>query len=192
MHIIKKVICLLLLPVTFISCESEEQDLVTTVPDENVWYWGEFDGTINSKYVSFFNADYNDRFVYSQISGLSEPGVSCDRANILTISVKLDSIYCLRLAITDFADKKEWNLTNFVNYEIKSEFIFIEKIDFFNRDEEYMCIPKAENPFNIKLTDQKWISGFDVITKLNLNGTLYNRVNPNDSVVIDAYLGTHK
>ena len=116
MHIIKKVICLLLLPVTFISCESEEQDLVTTVPDENVWYWGEFDGTINNKYVSFFNADYNDRFVYSQISGLSEPGVSCDRALILTISVNRDSIYCLRLDITDFDYKNTCNRTNLFNY----------------------------------------------------------------------------
>ena len=153
--------------------------------------WGVFEGSVNGVNLSILND--RDPYCLKEIacikSGVSKPGMSCDSTNILTVSMRLDSIHGLEFAITDFSQNDKWLLTNPYPFEIKTEYVCGLRYNSDIRDWHKVWIPRESNPFKIELIEQKWYSSFDVRSELNLEGVLYNRNNPTDSIVIKGYLG---
>ena len=181
-----KVILLLMAVAAMSSCHSDDDE------EDVVYYtnFGYFEGNIGDSYVNIYNTeDHRDRIhgalrEYHNELEVAVWGVryNSSPSTLSRLHIRLCSlhrgIYKMKKTLNEVAlDPLEYQYINSaVEFERKT------------KDESVLYGPKRENPFLVYVTDVRYDprdKTYDSIVEGYMNGVLYNRENPSDSIVFD-------
>ncbi len=181
-----KVILLLMAVVVMSSCHSDDDE------EDVVHYtnFGYFEGNIGDSYVNIYNTeDHRDRIhgalrEYHNELEVAVWGVryNSSPSTLSRLHIRLCSlhrgIYKMKKTLNEVAlDPLEYQyISSAVEFERKTE------------DESVLYGPKRETPFLVYVTDVRYdprdMDDLSIVEGY-MNGVLYNRENPSDSIVID-------
>lgn len=177
-------ICLSLGLLMFVSCDKSNEPELPPKSKEDIWYWGYFKGTINGDSVSVENQQY-DRKVNSVRSSFYFTGdweVVPDSVNIMRTLICYNDNSELRITLHDLTPGERY-LSLSVAMEWYDSWIKVEVYSGPTK-ERTVYIPNEENPFRVEIADVLWLSVAEPIIEVKLDGVLYNRDNPNDTMVV--------
>ena len=171
---------------SFLSSCSDDDPV--SAPKDNSWYWGYFKGIIKGTEYDLENEPHGD-----------EPVTTMKTALQTDSKVALDSIKGMSTGI-HYGEGKALGVTLYPLYKgiryvsqptmgdwSKNEVsIRITAAD--NRDVVYL--PKEEKPFRVEVVSLTYADSFHPILEAKVDGTLYNRDNPSDSIVVSGEYGT--
>ena len=160
---------LFLLQLAFISCEKEE--IIEDTPKETPYYLGYFEGAVNGQDISIRNKSASWRYI--------DAGFYSDR--------KHSSRYAMKVVLLPLQEG-EYNIEKGIRTqeEITS---YIRITDSLNKV-EYCPLKK---PFKVYVDSVRYHeSSMMPYIEGKMEGTLYNRYDVNDSIVVkDAIFGIH-
>ena len=183
------------------ACSKEEKE--PNNPEDN-WWWGYFDGTFtgtspaDDMTVSFVNDPVRPRFS----SGISPEGIG-NQDDVLTqaMSIQYIQVYdatpsYIQLSIRDIIPGTRF-ITHGDSFVIEDEMRYVSAIKVVRRytlDPTAIVefVPHEDNPFRLEITRVEWLpsSNDHPITEAKLDGTLYNKDNPQQSIEIHAVYGS--
>ena len=185
------------------ACTEHAGEAPCVDPKENMW-WGYFDGTLDGTRdedhmkASFKNNSEEQR-TGSNTSQTIAPGEEYNSNLIINTGIVLfgdfESANCyFRLSLSGLypgskdVTKRYWDYKQGESDRYSTISLF-RKYSAGSQPVEY--VPSAEEPFKIDILDVDWISGsgFPAI-EAKLDGTLYNKDNPQESITIHAVYGS--
>lgn len=182
-----KAILLLMAVAVMSSCHSDFED------DGKVKYlrFGYIEGNIGDSYVNLYNTDDDcDRVGWSW----REERSSLESANWgVTLQSSSSSVSRIFLRLCSL-HRGEYNIKRSFDdvYNDSSEDRYLNsgfELEIINNGDTIIYGPKRENPFLVYVTDVRYDPygfGYDLsIVEGYMNGVLYNRENPSDSIVFD-------
>ena len=179
-----KITLLLIAVVAMSSCHSDDED------ETNIVRFGYLEGNIGDSYVNISNTDdHRDRIlgasrVYVNQLEIAIWGVQFNSSpsTLSRLHIRLCSLhrgtYVMKKTLSEVdLDPLEYQcINNAVEYERKT------------KDESVLYGPKKDKPFLVNITDVRYdprdMDDLSIVEGY-MNGVLYNRENPSDSIVVN-------
>ena len=179
---------LFLLQLAFISCEKEE--IIEDTPKETPYYLGYFEGAVNGQDTSIRNKSASWRYIdagfYSEVRRGEWEVLRCSHWTI-PLDREHSSRYAMKVVLLPLQEG-EYNIEKGIRTkeEITS---YIRITDSLNKV-EYCPLKK---PFKVYVDSVRYHeSSMMPYIEGKMEGTLYNRYDVNDSIVVkDAIFGIH-
>lgn len=173
-----------------ISCSSEEEIPLPKPSKEDIWYWGYFKGEVNGNKISLENEN-NEGPVHSGRVGVyfGDEKVP-DSINIMGTGILYNNHSNLYVHLYNLTPGKRY-LNSFFNNNWDESYIKATVYkDASLKEIKAQYIPSKENPLRVEITDVIWASRREPIIEVELDGVLYNRENPKDTMVIKGIYGS--
>ena len=173
------------------SCSSEDQALPTGSKEDTL-YWGYFKGDINGHDVSLENED-NKGPVRSGRSGYYFSGewdVLPDSVNIMGTLINYNDSSELRVTLYKLVPGERYLTLSANMYWYESSIKVTVYSDPLKKTIKANYVPSEENPFRVQITDVLWLSSFEPVIEVKLNGVLYNKEDQDDTISISGAYGT--
>lgn len=172
------------------SCNSEEEATLLK-PSKEDWYWGYFKGEINGNKISLENEYYKRPIRTGRIGIFKtiEWAVIPDSINIMGTLINYNDSSQLRVTLYDLTPSKRY-LDLFIDESYEDSWVNVTLYtDASKEKEKAIYIPNKENPVRVEITDVIWASKREPVIEVKLDGVLYNKDNPKDTMVIKAAYG---
>lgn len=173
-----------------LSCNNDDDDIPVSQKDYP-WYWGYFEGEINGEKI------------FLKSPGISDSKVGFSAYDSYTSTDSQDSIKGLCTAI-HYAEGDNLHIelynpyvgvryiTGYTTY-FKETMIYITKpgkpnTTGYDLDSYYNYYPDSRKPFRMEILSSFYEYSFPVV-KVKLDGVLYCRDNPEDSIVVKGTYG---
>lgn len=181
--------CLLFTLSILISCDNND---VPQLPEskEDTWFWGYFKGTIDEEEISFENEQFNRKVnsIPSAYYFFGDWEVLPDSINIMNTLICYNDSSELGITLYDLTPGERYLTLSGATYWYESYIKATIYVGPTRLKTDY--IPNEENPFRVEITDVIWLSLAEPLIEVKLDGVLYNKDNPDDTLVINGAYGT--
>lgn len=170
------------------SCGKEEE---TSIPQDNSWYEGYFEGTISGKEISVKNVGHGEWPVRSVGKSFRDSNEEPDSIKGLTTEIKYSENEVLSINLYHLKEGTR-DIINSTRVDWIYDGIQIQRdMHSPNYDTRYILyIPKKEKPFRVKVTNATYVDNTHPIVEAELDGVLYRPDNPKDSIIVKGSYGT--
>lgn len=170
----------------FLSSCSNDDEIST--PKDNSWYWGYFKGTIDGTEYTLENEPHGDTPVNTMKTALqTDSKVPLDSIKGMSTGIHYGGDRALGVTLYPLYKGIRYVSQPIIGDWSKNEVsIRITAAD--NRDIVYL--PKEERPFRVEVISLTYADSFHPILEAKVDGILYNRDNPSDSIVVSGEYGT--
>ncbi len=170
---------------SFLSSCSDDDPV--SAPKDNSWYWGYFKGTIKGTEYDLENEPHGDTPIFTMKTAIHTPAEQPSdfiKGMITAIHYGKDrvlgvTLYPLYKSVhhIDQPPMGDWNEDG-VNIRITVG------------SEDIVYVPKKEEPFRVEVVSLAYVDPSHPVLEAKVDGTLYNRDNPLDSIVVSGEYGT--
>ncbi len=172
------------------SCSNDDEISPQPKSKEDDIWWGYFKGTINSEEISLKNSDYSEHPVKNVRESIHDTSSGNDSINIMNTDILCNDTTALFVVLYD--------LNPGIRYLISSKRLGLydscikmvtQRKGIDGKSQKSYYVPNENNPVKVEITDVLWLSQVEPIIDVEVDGVLYNDVNPEDSIVLNACYG---